>query len=389
MREGWRLGRLGDLVAPDSVKVPVEPGESYPIVGVLGFGRGLLHRDPVVSSSTSYKYLHRIKPGYLVYSKLKAFEGAITVAPANIGPVYASPEFPTFSCTSATTPAFVHLLTQQPQLWESMAGMSKGVGGRRERLDPKDLLLVPVVIPPLDEQRRVVDLIGALDDAIEAAEATQSRLTALTNPIRDVELWATPERTCLSELCDVDGSLVSPAGENARLPHVGAERIVSGTGELVGVTTAAEDGVTSGKYRFGPQHVVYSKIRPNLRKVAMPDFDGLCSADAYPLLPATDVPRRYLQQLLLSRPFTEAATSRSGRTKMPKINRTELLSIPVPKTSAAAMRDLASRLDAVEQGRLAAADCANAARNLRSNLLTTLLSGEHEIPASYDELLGS
>lgn len=36
----------------------------------------------------------------------------------------------------------------------------------------------------------------------------------------------------------------------------------------------------------------------------------------------------------------------------------------------------------------AARATAEALRTLRSNLLTVLLSGEHEIPASYDALLG-
>ena len=48
-----------------------------------------------------------------------------------------------------------------------------------------------------------------------------------------------------------------------------------------------EDGVISGKYLFTDKHIIYSKIRPNLNKVALPDFDGLCSADAYPILPKT------------------------------------------------------------------------------------------------------
>ena len=47
--------------------------------------------------------------------------------------------------------------------------------------------------------------------------------------------------------------------------------------------TVSEDGVTSGKHRFYPGQILYSKIRPYLSKVVVVDFDGLCSADMYPI----------------------------------------------------------------------------------------------------------
>ena len=42
---------------------------------------------------------------------------------------------------------------------------------------------------------------------------------------------------------------------------------------------------------------------------------------------------------------------------------------------------------AFEAGTITAQATAAAFRTIRSNLLTVLLSGEHEIPATYDQLL--
>ncbi|WP_299449061.1 hypothetical protein [uncultured Serinicoccus sp.] len=388
MRKEWQQGTFGDLVQPDIQKVDVQRGTKYPIVGVLGFGRGLLHRDAVTTESTRYKQLHQVRPGQLIYSKLKAFEGAITVVPAEHDIAYASPEFPTYRTTARALPKYVQLITQRPALWADLAAQSKGVGGRRERLNPRDLLSVPVQYPQVAEQRRIVDLVTALDDTITTAESAYAHLLSATELMRDVD-FSPVGKVCVSldQLCSVDGSLVKPTGSLAELPHVGAERIVSGTGDLVGVVSAREDGVTSGKYRFDDRHVIYSKIRPNLRKVAVPDAPGLCSADAYPLLGRDGVPRRYLQQLLLSSAFTEVAASRSGRTKMPKINRTELMSIEVRWHAADEMAGLAGKYDALTKAREGLRRHATRLRNVRSNLLTALLSGEHEIPESYDELM--
>ena len=172
------------------------------------------------------------------------------------------------------------------------------------------------------------------------------------------------------------------------LPHIGTDRIESVTGRLVGVQTAAEDQVTSGKFLHESDTVIYSKIRPNLRKVAIPSWRGLCSADAYPMLPMGEGNISFLRHLLVSRPFTDAAVARSGRTKMPKINRAELMSIEVPDIEPDEQASIAADLDSMRDAADAARATADALRTLRSNLLTVLLSGEHEIPSSYDALLG-
>ena len=79
----WAEMTLGEVMELDIDAVEVRPDASYEIVGVLNRGRGLLYRDPISGTATSYKTLNRIAPGQVVYSRLKAFEGAITVAPGS------------------------------------------------------------------------------------------------------------------------------------------------------------------------------------------------------------------------------------------------------------------------------------------------------------------
>jgi type I restriction enzyme S subunit len=101
--------------------------------------------------------------------------------------------------------------------------------------------------------------------------------------------------------------------------------MISETGELVDIKTAKEEGLKSGKFLFDRTMVLYSKIRPYLMKVARPDFDGLCSADVYPLSPdTTQLDRNFLFYLLISREFTEYAIEGSSRAGMPKVNRDHL-----------------------------------------------------------------
>ena len=134
-----------------------------------------------------------------------------------------------------------------------------------------------------------------------------------------------------AEFAKIDGNMTTDYEKYADYPHIGIDSIEKGTGALKGYRTVREDGVISGKYIFTPQHIIYSKIRPNLNKVALPDFEGLCSADAYPILPNhSNCNRVFLAIALRSEYFLEYILQFSSRTNLPKVNRKEITGFRMP-----------------------------------------------------------
>ena len=128
-----------------------------------------------------------------------------------------------------------------------------------------------------------------------------------------------------TEFASVDVNMTTDFDKYSDYPHIGIDSIQQNTGKLMGYRTVAEDNVKSGKYIFTPNHIIYSKIRPNLNKVAAPDFDGLCSADAYPILANESFCRKgFLVRLLRSDTFLEYILPFSRRTGMPKVNREQV-----------------------------------------------------------------
>jgi len=187
----------------------------------------------------------------------------------------------------------------------------------------------------------------------------------------------------LGEVCDVVSGQVNPTlPEYRNLPHVNGQNIESGTGRLLDVSTAAEDGMTSGKYLFAPGDVLYSKLRPYLRKVVLVDFQGVCSADMYPLRPHPDVlDPEFFKWLLLSDDFTTYADGESRRARMPKLNREQLFSWLAPLPPLAEQQRIAGilkeQLAAVERARAAAQDQLDAANALPAAYLREVFEGEH------------
>jgi type I restriction enzyme, S subunit len=146
----------------------------------------------------------------------------------------------------------------------------------------------------------------------------------------------TPKNWSVRKFTDVV-SLPTGQVDPVRLPYsqqplIAPDHVEPGTGILLEVRSASEQNASSGKYVIHPGDVVYSKIRPALRKAVIAEFEGLCSADMYPFTPLGEIESRYLLALLLSERFSRFAESVSGRSGIPKVNRRELeeFSFPLP-----------------------------------------------------------
>jgi type I restriction enzyme S subunit len=180
----------------------------------------------------------------------------------------------------------------------------------------------------------------------------------------------------LSGVCRVVEGQVDPRDPEYRdLPHINGEVIESGTGRLLDVRTAAEDGLISGKYLFEPGMVLYSKLRPYLRKVTIAPCRGVCSADMYPLMfDPLKVDTQFAMFSLLAEPFSRYAVAESRRARMPKLNRAQLLAweMPLPESVDVQRRiaaDLVEQLAAADAARRAAVDRLTAAERLPSAFL--------------------
>lgn len=157
----------------------------------------------------------------------------------------------------------------------------------------------------------------------------------------------------LSDVAKVDGTMTKEYEKYADLPHIGIDSIEKNTGILSGYRTVKEDNVISPKYHFGPQHILYSKIRPALNKVAVPEIEGLCSADCYPLLPIDGFcERKFLAHVLRSDYFLRYVLSFSVRSQMPKVNRKQLEGFAFPCPSVELQKKFIVLVDQSDKSKL-------------------------------------
>lgn len=202
MNGEWRRVQLGDVLVESREKVRVESSASYPVAGVRIAGGGLFWRETLSGSATNYDALYRLRDGQLVYRKLTAWEGPITVVTPEFDGAYVSSEFPTFTLDrSELLPEFMSLVCELPSFHDDMKALSSGTAERRNRLAPADLLKIEIDLPPITEQRRTIEAVSVVDRTLRAYRRRVSAAQRAHTSAREELIEATDfERLPLSEV---------------------------------------------------------------------------------------------------------------------------------------------------------------------------------------------
>lgn len=207
---------LGNVLRLADTEEPVAPESTYRMLGVLAHGRGVFLREAIRGSDTSYKALRRMSVGQIVYSRLKAFEGAFAVVSEEADGRYASSEFPSFDADQSRVDAgwLGHSLHTS---WFAarVASLSRGIGARRERLGVSNFLSIEVPLPDLDTQREIAARLDSI-----------SRVSANLGTTNSANMRQARERRVLET---IEGSPERAVGEvvelnRARLAITNGER---------------------------------------------------------------------------------------------------------------------------------------------------------------------
>lgn len=225
-----------------------------------------------------------------------------------------------------------------------------------------------IVLPNLKEQHRIADFLGSkcseIDTLIEhlrarmesAKEYKKAVITeAVTKGLdKDAKMkdsgvewigeipdgWKVVR---FKHIASIKSNLVQP-DKYMKYPQIAPDNIEKDTGRLLSHQTVEESGVISGNHLFYRGQILYSKIRPNLNKLTVAPFDGLCSADMYPI--ESKLPTIFMVYSMLSTYFvSQVSLIIQDRVKMPKINQEELGEIKVAVPSQQEMLTIADYLD--------------------------------------------
>jgi len=163
--------RMGDIAPLVRRPVTIDPDAIYPELGVRSFGRGLFAKPNVTGSELTWQSLFRIEEGDLVFSNIKAWEGAFAVAEAEHHGKHGSHRYLTCVPDAArATPGFLHHYLQSEEGLDQIGRASPGSADRNRTFAQKRMEAITIPIPPLDAQR----WFDSLQDRARAARAAQT-----------------------------------------------------------------------------------------------------------------------------------------------------------------------------------------------------------------------
>ncbi|MGV9881713.1 restriction endonuclease subunit S [Streptomyces sp. NPDC003006] len=168
----WQQVTLGRLFSADNSKLGVHTDE--PTVMSLskhhGFIRAIDYFDKRIASEKLDGY-KTVDPGEWAYSTIHIDEGSI--ARNNLGEAgVISPMYTTLRWRGegVALPEYAELLVRSPRMLAEYVNNAQGSVNRRRSLPFKAFSAIPIVLPPLSAQERIVEIIDAVDDQITALD---------------------------------------------------------------------------------------------------------------------------------------------------------------------------------------------------------------------------
>lgn len=388
----WETVSLRDVLALDVETVDVIETGEYPIVGVLNRGRGLLYRDPIRGADTAYKTLNVLRAKRVVYSRLKAFEGAITVTPNDMQVRYASAEFPTFRCGPGLLPEYFALVTTTPSLWDRLQNLSTGMGGRRERVKPSAFLGIKLRLPHPAEQRRIATVMSAVDSQIKALEAEiVGAQLAMTTLRIDVMKMLGSERQTLGEIADVKlGRMLSRERSegNDQAPYIRNANVQWSGLDLSDLKTMSFPIGDRESYRILRGDILVCEGGDPGRCVLVDrDLEGIFYQKAVHRVRAISLDPEFLYQVLVWAYETEAISALCTSTTIQHLTAEKFRTLRLPVGTSEEQRCIGALLSGFGKEVNELNQELTALRCVRSDLLTALLSQEITVDEAVDQLV--
>ena len=398
MRDGWEIVPLGKYIKQSKKKVKVVDGEQYPAIGVMMEGRGFVTRPPFIGGKTTYKQLTPIEPNQLVLRSITAWEAPIQVTTNEHSGFHVSGVFPVFDIdVKNLNPQYLSLLCRYNPFWESMRERTVGSVLRRKTLSATALMDIPVHVPPIPEQKRIVNLISSVDSYIEALQQQLESATRSRNAVLHELLTAGGHdwvETTLGQISKCAGGCAFPdafQGNKEGIPFIKVSDMNSQDNEKYIKTSnnsVSAEVVDDLRLRIWDKGtVIFPKVGAALltEKRRILTTKTIFDNNIMGLVPNERVLSEFLFLLMLQIRFSDHV--QPGAVPSIKNSIVEAISVLLPsldeqKRIVTIISELDSFIHCTETSM-------NRTKALRSGLLSQLLSGEHEIPVSYDKVMGA
>ena len=411
MRDGWvettfrAFALLEKGISYKSSEL-CDEGEGMPFINLKSIDRGGGYRsDGLKWYSGKFKSSQVVEPGDLILcctdlTKQKAILGYPILVPA-IG-------YSRF-CISLDLAkilvdekmilkSFLFLLLQDRRMREFMQSRSSGTTVMH--LKTSEVPDVQVALPPLPEQKRIVDLISSVDSYIEALQQQLESAKRSRNAVLHELLTAGSDdwvETTLGEITDLvrgpfGGSLKKEIFVKEGFAVYEQQHAIYGDFSTIRYRVSSEKFDEMKRFSLVPGDLIMScsGTMGKVRIVPKEADPGIINQALLKIKPKSNLSSDFLYLWMQSDDFIRQIEMNSGGGALQNVSSVKMLKgIKLRVPGLLEQERIIGIISMIDEVIIKTELAICEAKNLRSGLLSNLLNGDHEIPSSYDKVMGA
>ena len=402
----WSVMPLGAVTERVATPIEVESDKLYREIGIRSHGKGVFHKEPVKGATLGAKRVFRIVPNRLVFNIVFAWEGAVATTTEREQGMIASHRFPMFGPSPARL-IDVEFLRRffQTELGVRLLGdASPGGAGRNRTLNQKFTAEIPVPVPPLGEQKKIVAILSSVDEAMEATQLVINQLQVVKRAMlarlltrglpgrhtrfKQTGLGEAPDEwevVPLSEVAFVQTGVArgKAVESGVELPYLRVANVQDGRVDLSEMRTILVEERSVERYSLKSGDVLFTEggdaDKLGRGCVWRGQIDP-CLHQNHVFAVRTNGVRLQAEYLayLAASPGGKAYFLDSAKqtTNLASINSTQLKAFPVPLASLEEQAQIVRSIAVVEARLACEGGCASQLHALKAALMSVLLTGE-------------
>ena len=193
---------------------------------------------------------------------------------------------------------------------------------------------VEIPVPSKEEQDNIVTILDKADEIRAKKKLANDKLdeclkstfiSMFGDPIKNEKGWATKSLSSVAPIKSYSGDVENFDGKYWLL---NLDVVESNTGKILEYNYEAS--IPNSTCCFNANMVLYSKLRPYLNKVVLPNKTGYATSELVPLNPVKEKLNKYfLASLLRSKCFVDDINVRVAGAKMPRVSMDYLRNFPI------------------------------------------------------------
>lgn len=201
-------------------------------------------------------------------------------------------------------------------------------GATRLKLTQSAMRNMLVPLPELREQEKIVKKLQCIEEILKKKKEQIKYLENLVkfqflkifgDPILNEKNWKTEKLFKVAPITQYIGKF------DEKIWLLNLDMIEANTGKIIKYNYTNLENIPLSTYKFSEENVLYSKLRPYLNKVVIPNNRGYVTSEMLPLKPNPLLLNRYFfAYLLRCETFVDFIKNKVSGTKMPRVSMEEL-----------------------------------------------------------------